>query len=1142
MKLSTILIIVCTLQISANVYAQTKKFDLSLSDVTVKEVLKNIESQSDFRFFYNDELSEVNRNISIDMEDVPVNDLLTYLFKGTGVTYKVLENNLIVISPENLVQQRKVTGKIIDSETLEPLPGVTVQIEGTTLGTITALNGSYEIDFTSGNDVLIFSFVGYVTQKVTVGSRTTIDVALATETTELEEVVVIGYGTQKKVNLTGVVEVIKGDDLMNRATTTVSQSLQGKTSGITFTTSRVGFEPGAELSMQIRGQGSPLVLIDGVPGSINSINPNDIESMSILKDAASAAIYGARAAYGVVLITTKSGLRDKKIHIGFSSSLSGMKLARMPHMADSYTTALAYNEASVNTGTASMYKNDAIDRIIAYQADPTLPETVPSATNAQVWGNNFESNANYDWFEVWYGNGTRNQENLSVNGGSEIISYYLNLGHTYDGGVLNLGINDNFRRYNTDARIDIDATKWLKFTSLTRYYKRIRKTPSSQVGGSSSSNVGYPGLFWWIARDYPSQYMISPNGVYSRISWIPLNRDGGVDTRTTNDVVQRWAVKILPSKGWTIDADYSMNLSHTGLNSTNFTVYEDKVDGSLVPIGGTYPNWIADSQALYFYNTLNAYSAFKFNVAERNHFSLLIGYQLERSKNTYLYGRRNELITQDVPSLNLATGIDIRTSGNVTQYATQGLFSRLSYDFDNKYLIEFNGRYDGTYKFARGKRWGFFPSVSAGWIISNEGFWQPVSSVVNLLKIRGSVGELGNQNVAAYQDLELMGVNSQLSWVMNGIRPSYVTAPNLINRELTWETSRTTDLGVDLGLLKNKLLLTADVYKRFTFDELGPSDALPAVIGVSSLPNSNNMETISKGWEFSLTWTDNIGKDFNFSITAMLFDVVTKINKYNNPTRILTNPYAGQTVGEIWGYVTRGLIQTQEDADRINTKKIQQAVSGIAYKVGDIEYLDLNGDTLITRGNNTVDDPGDRKIIGNTTPRYQYGLNLRADWKGINFSMLWQGTLKRDLMLNGNMMWGFQQTYWSTLLPVHLDYYRDMEPDNYKGLGINKDAYFPRPYNNQNMNNKNQQTQTRYLQNAAFTRLKNVQIGYAFPGSWLEKIKLEELYLYFSGDNLWTITPMMNHLDPETADKGVGASANSMPSQAVLTIGLNVKF
>lgn len=1149
MKLTAILLIFFAMHVSATVYSQSTKLSLDMRQSTIKEVLQQIEAQSEYRFIYENEKVNLDSKVNIRVSNEVVENILKLLFDREGVSYSITESNLILINPSakqmknlingssNSLQKKTVTGRVTDSGGA-PVPGVSVVLKGTANGTITDSNGNYSIANIPENASLQFSFVGMKMQEVSVGDRTSIDVSLAEESIGIEEVVAVGYGVQKKVNLTGSVEVVKSEALANRSTTTVSQALQGKVSGVNFSTGNFGFEPGAALNIVIRGQGTPLVLIDGVPGSLNGLNPNDIESMSVLKDAAAAAIYGAQAPYGVVLVTTKSGKLDNKLNIEFSSSVSSIRPIRMPHHADSYTTALALNEACVNAGITPIFTNATIDRIIKYQADPVnTPETVPSSSNAALWATTIESNANYDWFDVYYGEGLRNQENLSVSGGSKAVSYYVSAGHIYDEGVLQVA-TDDYRRYNATAKFDANMTKWFKFSSNSRYYNTIRQRPAYDNQGD------YELMFHQVARTFPSQYMISPNGVYSVQSKIPWARDAGRETWNTNDFVNRFATEITPLKNWTINADYSFRLRHEEFTSNNYTVYEDKVDGSPLISGSTSPSHVKKSQELFFYNTLNAYTTYKFDLGAKNHFSVMAGYQQEQSRTSYLWSRKNDMVAQEVPSLSTSTGT-IDATDNLSEYATQGFFTRLNYNFEEKYLFEVNSRYDGTYKFAADKRWGFFPSVSVGWNASNERFWENIRPWVNLLKIRSSWGGLGNQlTAAAYQDLPLMGVGSNLGWILNSRRPGYTTAPNLVNTAVTWETAATKDLGIDLGFLKNRLTFTGDIYQRDTYNQLGPADAVPAVIGVASnnLPKSNNMETVTNGWEFTLVWRDKIGKDFNYSVTAMMFDYQTKVTKYNNPTKILTNPYAGQKTGEIWGFVSDGLIQTQADADAINSGSIQKAVSGQLWKTGDVKYTDLTGEGIITYGANTATDPGDRRIIGNSTPRYQYGLTLAANWKGFDFSMFWQGVGKRDLMLSGNMFWGFNSSIQGSIFPGHLDYYRDAEADTYKGLGINTDAYFPRPYTDQNMNLKNQVTQTRYLQNGAFARLKTIQLGYNFPEKLLDRIKMQNLYFYVSGENIWTITKMAEYLDPETANVGSRGDGKSYFSQAAFTVGINVKF
>ncbi len=1042
----------------------------------------------------------------------------------------------LFLIPELVSAQSKVSGSVISDTDKKPVAGVTVKIKGTARATQSGENGIFSIDAKEG-ETIVFTHVNFQTAEMilTAANKKNLVFELTSVSAALNEVVVVGYGTQKKVNLTGAVEVVKGAELVNRATATVSQALQGKVSGINFNTGSFGFEPGAAMNIQIRGQGTPLILVDGIQTpNLNGLNPNDIESMSILKDAAASAIYGAKAPYGVVLITTKSGGTAGKLNLDYSANYSYLKPIRMPHLADSYSTAMALNEASINSGLSPLYTNATVDRIMAYMKNPGLPETIPSSANASLWANTFESNANYDWFNVFYGNGNRSQQNLTVSGGNKGVSFYLSGGIENDGGILQVG-TDNYKRYNTTAKVDATLTKWMKVTSNTRYFNTSRNTPAYDNQGN------YDLLFHQVARTFPTQYLASPNGVLSIQSKIPWTRDAGNENTSINDVTQRFATEITPMEGWTINADYTLRLATNLFTSDNYAVYEDQVNGTPV-LSGSTSNFVAESHDLTIFQAVNLYSTYKFNLGKKHNFQVMAGYQADKTNYSYVLTQKTGTITPAVPAISASTGI-VTGNDNYARAATAGAFGRINYSYENKYLLELNGRYDGTYKFADGKRFGFFPSLSTGWNVSNEKFWDKIKNTVNAFKIRGSWGSLGNQLTAnPYQDIPLIGVSANLPWLLNGTRPSYTTAPTLVNPDITWEVSNTKDLGVDISFFHNRLTVTGDIYQRLTTDQLGPAAAVPAVIG-ASLPQANNMETKTNGWELSLNWKDKIGKDFHYSVTAMMFDYQTTVMKYNNPTRILTNPYSGQVSGEIWGLVSNGLIQQQADADRINTGAVQKAVSGQVWKTGDMMYRDLNGDGLITYGANTVDNPGDKQVIGNVTPRYQFGLTLRAEWKGFDFSMFWQGVGQRDLALSGNMFWGFSTSVQGSIFPGHLNYYRDVDATTYAGLGKNTtDAYFPRPYLDANNNGKNQLTQTMYLLNGAYARLKNMQVGYTLSESIAKKIHFQSIYIYGSGENLATITSMPSHFDPETANVGVRGNAKSYFSQAAFTFSINLKF
>src|SRR5688572_18846049 len=689
------------------------------------------------------------------------------------------------------------------------LQSITVTEKGTTNAAVTNVIGEFIIKVKTAPATLVFSGIGFQSQELKPGERKLLSVVMTDDVKELSDVVVVGYGTQKKVNLTGAVSVVKGTELVNRPTATVSQALQGKVPGMNFSAGSYGFEPGAALNLQIRGQGTPLILVDGIyTTSLNGLNPNDIESVSVLKDAAAAAIYGARAPYGVVLITTKSGATNNKLSIQYSGNYSKIKPINMPHHLNSYTTALALNEAAINSGISPLYTNATIDRMLAYQADPVnTPETLPAAANPALWANTFESNANYDWFNVFYGDGHRYQHNLSLSGGNKGVSFYLSGGFINDGGVLQVG-TDNYKRYNLNAKFDATLTPWMKLSANTRYYNTSRNVPAYDNQGN------YDLLFHQVARTFPSQYMKSKYGVYSIQSKIPWTSNAGNENTTVNDMVQRFAAEITPLKGWTINGDYTFDITSNQFTSKNFTVYEDNVAGQPVLSGSTSPSSIGKAQAITFYQSVNAYTTYKHDLNRDHHFSIMAGYQQEKSSLSSLTASKNNLITPEVPAMNTATGT-ITATDNLNEYATQGIFGRSNYNYKDKYLFEFNSRYDGTFKFAEGKKWGFFPSVSAGWNVSSENSWENIKPVVNAFKVRASWGSLGNQLTAQpYQDISLLGVNANLGWILNGTRPSFTTAPNLVNEDVTWETSNTKNLGIDLGLLRNRLTLTAEIYQR----------------------------------------------------------------------------------------------------------------------------------------------------------------------------------------------------------------------------------------------------------------------------------------------------------------------------------------
>lgn len=1176
MKLTVLLTIVSLFQIQANTYSQNKKISLDITNASVERVINEIEALSEFKFLLNRSDVDLNRKVSIKVDREKIATILSELFANTDVVYEVLNKQIIlkkgkakslpsskarIYIPKSNALQYQVNGTIADIDG-NPLPGASIVEKGTTNGTEADFDGNFSIKLADANATLIISYIGFSTKEIAVDNQTSFNVILEESAAGLDEVVVVGYGTQKVTNLTGAVDVIDSDLIQNRPSPTVSQLLQGTSPSLTFNVGSFGFEPGANLGIQIRGLGSingggsPYIVIDGIPGDLNRLNPEDVESISVLKDAAASAIYGARAPYGVIVVTTKSG-KNKKLSVTYSGSVSVASPQNLPSMLNSYTHARVTNEAGVAGAGGRFFNNDIIDNIRAYQAgdydflrsrpnfpsDATFFETTPDPNNSNQWGFNQFGNANRDWFDEYYGSGYLQKHDLSISGGSEKTSYYFSAGAFGQEGVLNYG-TDTFDRYNIMAKITTALNDNWDFTYQPRYSKTIREIPNMDRQGS------YDLIFHQIARTMPTNAKYDGYGnimIQSKIPWV---NDAGTDVTETIENWHTFATEIRPLDGWKINADFAFRNTDVFYQSKELTVYDNLVDRSQIPSGNTVPSNIRSTHRSNEYWTTNIYTSYGFDIAGDHNFSILAGTQLERTRNRGLTAFRTNLLVQEVPSLNTADG-EIQASENLLTFGTEGVFGRFNYDYKEKYLLEANARYDGTSVFREGKRWGFFPSFSLGWNVDKELFWEPIYNIVNTFKVRGSWGELGNQDVDSYLDLLLIPLSGNaVNWIFDagGSRPvGFADTPSLISPDLTWETARTINLGTDLSFLDGKLKANFDWFERTTFDMIGPVEAQPGVLG-SVVPRTNNATLRSRGWEINLNWNHFVNQDFSYGIGLNLYDSKAVVTEYENPTGILNTWYEGREDGEIWGYTANDLYRTQDEIDDYTSSVDLSDITGLAWNTGDVKYEDVNGDGVVDDGSNTLEDHGDLQIIGNNALHYQYGINLNANYKGFDISMVWRGVGKRDLWFdaNDNIFWGFRTGNQTSLFPNHLNYFRDQPGDEYTGLelgdaNINLDAYYPRPYINNAQNNKNRLVSTRYLQNGAYLRLQNVQMGYNFSGKVLEKLNLASLRLYFSGENLFTFSDLPIGIDPVAISSSWGAG-KTYGADRIISVGLKVSY
>lgn len=1140
------------------------------------DVFHTIETETSFEFsYYKKDLPKAT--LSLDKSERSLSETLYVIAEQAGLRFRRVNDNIFVDINKKpnkrtgrsilVIEDVDVFGKITD-ETDQGLPGASVVIKGTSIGTTTDIEGNYKLTVPD-DAILSISYVGYITQDVEIAGRSEINVSMAADVSQLDELVVIGYGVQKKVNVTGSVDVIAGDILENRQSPTVSQLLQGVSPGLTFSIGNNGFSPGASVDIGLRGTGSinggdgPYVVIDGIPGDMNRLNPNDIESISVLKDAAASAIYGARAPYGVILITTKSGSTDENISVTYSGIVSRATPQNLPSMLNSYDHARALNEAGVAGAGGRFIDNTTIDNIRAYQAgdydfikntanfpaDATHFETTPRA-GGNSWGFNQFGNSNRDWFDEYYGSALNKKHNLSLQGGSKTTSFYFSTGFFEQEGVLNYG-TDTFDRFNIQGKVKTAITDWWDFTYQPRFSKTKRELPNMDRQGS------YDLIFHQIARTMPTNAKYDGYGnimIQSKIPWV---NDAGTDIIDITENWQTFSTDLRPVKGLNIHSDFAFRVTDQFRSNRELTVYDHLVDQSIVASGNTVPSNITNIHQSNTYWTTNNYISYDYSLNDAHNFKLLVGTQFERANNRNMSATRLNLLVQDVPSLLTASG-DPTISEGLHTWATQGYFGRFTYNYKGKYLLESNVRYDGTSRFKEGKRWGFFPSFSLGWNLHEENFWESIESVVNTLKIRGSWGELGNfgdpnslAKSAFFPDILLIPLSSgTVNWIFSpgqGRPIGYAGTPGLINPDVTWETARTINLGLNMSFLQNRLQADFDVFERTTFDQLGKVEAQPGVIG-TTLPQANNVTLRSKGWELSLRWQQRINDGLSYNIGVNFYDNKSTIVDYLNPTGTLSDHYEGKVLGEIWGYTANDLYRTQQEVDEYTSTVDLSDLTGLSWNTGDVKYEDTNGDGMVNNGANTVTDHGDRSIIGNTTPRLQYGITASLNYKGFDFSMLWKGVAKRDLWFGSgdNIFWGFRTGNQSSLFPHHLDYFRDTPGDEYTGIvegdaNFNTGAYFPRPYLNNGQNNKNRISNTRYLQSGAYIRLQNVQLGYNLPKDVLSKLSLQRVRLYVSGENLFTFSGLPVGIDPVAVSSSWG-TGKTYGADRIVSLGLTVTY
>ena len=1027
------------------------------------------------------------------------------------------------VSETDAVQQENVCEGVVKDGAGETIIGASVIVKGTTNGVITDIDGNFILNNVKKGDIIQISFVGYKTVEVEWKGQP-LNVIMRDDTELLDEVVVVGYATVKKANLTGAVSAVDDEVLADRPIVNLGQGLQGTIPNLNITTSG---QPGSGTTFNVRGEtsingGSPLVLVDGVEMDPDLINPQDVASVSVLKDAASASIYGARAAFGVILITTKGGKKNQPTRVSLDASVSFNGPTTRPDYMDSMQYATWMNAAGQTSRGSNVFSQEEMDHITAYYNDPANNSPVFVATDPNSWQysnctqGKYAYCGNTNWMDEIYKKSYPVQKyNVNISGGSEKTTYYTSVGYMDQGSLLRYG-DEGFRKFNVVNNINYDVNDWLHVSMKTSFIR------TEQDGIAQDNTHGNA----WIGNDtQPLMPVKHPDGNWSGqgnyTNFAAVLEEGGTRTTTKNDFWNTLAMEIKPLDGLSIKMDYTFNYyaQHNKNHMKSFNEYGQ--DGRFLQVFQWMdPNYVYEYQNNDTYNAFNLVGNYE-RTFGKHYFKVMLGYNQETKHTRSFYAERDELISNDLPSMGAATGEDY-VGNSDDSWATRSGFARINYTFADKYLVELNGRYDLSSKFPKDDRAVFSPSFSLGWRLSEEEWIKnPTNGFFDDLKLRASYGSQANQALDNGWHAYLSNYSTgNSSYLFGGQRVRYVLPGSLVSSVVTWEKVTQWDLGLDFTMLRGRLTGTFDYFQRKTTGMLGPAQLLPNILGMTE-PQENAADMVTKGWELALTWNDTFDNGLHYSVGFNISDTKAEITKYDNPTKSLAAAYyEGKTIGELWGYETT-LFQSQEEIDAAPD---QSTVDGGITKVpGDIRFMDINGDGVVDYGDNTVDNPGDQKIIGNSSPRYRYGFNISVDWKGFDLGLFFQGVGKRDLYLPGTYRWQYNSE-WQVPAAYANDYWSESNPG----------GYFPvARFNGGTALGRNQ---TRYLVNAAYLRMKSLSLGYTLPTTLTQKWYIQKARIYFTAENLFTIKHTPEGMDPELDNP------YDYPLQRALSVGVNITF
>ncbi|GAA3568686.1 TonB-dependent receptor [Snuella lapsa] len=1082
------------------------------------------------------------------------------------LTFKLL-GILLCFTCALQAQQKTVEGTVTDESGL-PLVGATVAIQGKTQGASTDFDGKYSLTVNE-NDVLYISYIGYIATTVPVAGKTTVDISLQEDISQLDEVVVVGFGTQKRDNVSGSASFVKMDEIIaDRPITNAAEALQGVAAGlqVTITSNQpgndgVGINIGGFTS--ING-GSPLVLINNVEGSLEDLNPRDIESISILKDAAASSIYGARAAFGVILVTTKKAKRNQKVRFTFDTTTSLSIANDLPEKATTREFVEALNEWGVRDYFAGQNIQDWLGYLDLYDTDRSQLNFITDPVSGEAYPIHFDTAnsqhyplAESDLVDKFLGNfGVVTNHNFTVSGGGEKVAYRLSTGYSYEDGVM-VTNQDNFKKYNINTSLTADLTSNLESNTNIMYRSSVQSRPRASYSQMVQQRMFDPTGFIDIDGEAfpfdspdnlvkytePGKRYIDNLRLYQQLNWEVFKNLTLTGEYTYSKDLQN-----------TVAVNNGQRFARTHLYTVNGTADDVFNNSSL-----------SRTKRQTVYNALNLYGTYTASLGSHN-FKITAGLNREEENRELLSVSRNGLIDINTPTFELAEGQDFDISEAFYDWAVVGYFSRLNYNFKERYFLEANYRYDGSSIFAEGDRFVGLPSFSAAWNIAKEPFMESVK-FINMLKPRYSWGEIGNQiarrpnsNARDYYPFNPGYESFSASWLNPATDIRYVTfnPAQLISAGLTWEEIVSSTIGLDVSMFKNRLNATFEITRRETNGMLRAGEPLPGILGTDA-PFQNVADLETKGWGIDLGWRDRIG-DFRYNINLNVFDNYSEITKFNNPGQLLSDFREGQRLGEIWGYVSDGYYTVDDfvegtlNADLSGeNRQLKQGVATFTGRTpypGDVKFKDLDGDGIITSGNSSLitdvdaqgnpitnsegeitTGPGDRRVIGNSRKRYQFGINGSASYKGFDISFILSGVGKEDGWRNSDLVFPYRSVF-DNIYKHQLDYWT---PDN-------QDAFFPRVYGDPNNGNtgsnygRSMRTQTKYLTDESYLNIQNITIGYTLNSQFLDRINVDNLRVFVSGNNVYRFDKLYKGIDPDQDSDGV------YPVMSKYTLGVNLSF